>query len=444
MLAGAIGNWSYLSFLLPYNYSVIFSQCDADSKFYCVNELFVFIFSLGLWQGLVYFLNSYIFKQHEIFAFKAKQQTTIFQDIKSNIKEIMIKSFKNTVRPTLFFIILYIIFRELFLNVFAKFLFVYTNEKLNLLSNIHFVLIALLTNTMFLYTINMILFIFNVVLNKRHIFTIKDLLQALSDDHQISCIKKLVFLDLVLLSEQNPERRKDIYKLSQPGGHPKTWNFVKEKCLQNITDYMKLLDQDNSSKEKQIYQGITTNNIHLHNHSTMRNLVQDGNFQNIESKQSNLIFTLASSAMTRYQNKLFQLKTLPIYTYLMSDEQVVLSQLNDYHCVLWSVRCLTALICEALNEEAYGVISNDINDIILIFLDFKNIVEDSKSFAGLAQFKHSTKHKYKAEIRYCIIQCLYKIANYYASYLDSLNLPKNALIQLKSLSKVNMNKVNVS
>lgn len=440
MLAGAVSNWSFLSFLLPYNHTVMYSQCFADSKTSCVNEVFVFIVTLGLWEGLVFFLNSYIFKQHEIFAFKANQQTTIFEDIKIGFRGIMMKSFKNALKPTLIFLILYIIFRDLFLNIFAKLLFVYVNEKLGLLTKIHFILIALLTNTMFLYTTNMILFIFNVVLTKRHVFTIKDLMQALSDDNQISCIKKLVYLDLVLLSEQNPERRKEMYKLSQPGGHPKTWNFVKEKCLQNITDYMKLLDNDNFKKDKQIHQASIPNTLHLHNHTNMRNLIQDSTFQNVEPKQSNLIVTLASSALTRYKNKLYQLKTLPIYTYIVSDDQVALSQLNDYQCVVWSIRSLTALICEALNEEAYGVISNDINDIILIFLDFKNTVEDSKNSGGLVQYKHSVKHKYKVEIRYCIIQCLYKISNYYASYLDSLNLPKSALLQLKSLSKVNMSK----
>lgn len=439
MLAGAIANWSYLSFLLPYNYTVMYNQCQDESKSYCVNEVFVFIFTLGLWEGLVYFLNSYIFKQHEIFAFKANQQTTIFQDIKINIRTILVKSFKNAIRPTLVFIVLYIIFRDLILNVFAKLLLVHANEKMNLLSSVHFVLIAFLTNTMFLYATNLILFIFNVVLTKRHVFTIKDLLQALSEDHQISCIKKLVYLDLVLLTEQNQERRKEIYKLSQPGGHPKTWNFVKEKCLQNITDYMKLLDHDNSKKEKHNNPPAISNSLHLHNHSNMRNLVQDSSFKHVEPKKSNLIVTLASNALTRYKNNLYKLKNLPIYTYLVSDEQVVLSQLNDYQCVLWSIRSLTALICEALNEEAYGVISNDINDIILILLDFKAIVEDAKSAGGTVQFKHSVKHKYKREIRYCIIQCLYKISNYYATYLDSLNLPKTALLQLKSLSKVNIN-----
>lgn len=440
MLAGALVNWSYLSFLLPYNSSVMYSQCTADGKTLCVNEVFVFIFTLGLWEGLVFFLNSYIFKQHEIFAFKANQQTSIFQDIKSNMKTILLKSGKDVIRPTLVFVILYILFRDLFLNLIAKILFVHVNDKLSLLSNMHFVLIGLLTNTMFLYSTNLILFIFNIVLTKRHVFTIKDLLHALSEDHQILCIKKLVYLDLVLLTEQNPERRKEIYKLSQPGGHPKTWNFVKDKCLQNITDYMRLLDHDNSKKHKHVNPPNVPIHLTLHNHSNMRNLIQDQAFDHTEPKKSNLIVTLAQSALTRYKSKIYQFKTLPIYTYLVSDEQVVLSQLNDYQCVLWSIRSLTALICEALNEEAYGVISNDINDIILIFLDFKNIVEDSKSSGGPVQFKHSVKHKYKVDIRYCIIQCLYKIAHYYATYLDSLNLPKNALMQLKALSKVNINK----
>lgn len=439
MAAGALANWSYLSFLLPYNYTVMYSQCSADTKTSCVNEVFVFIFTLGLWEGLAFFLNSYIFKQHEIFEFKANQQTTIFEDIKNDFKKIILKSFKNAVKPTLIYVILYVIFRDLLLNFFAKLLFVNVNEKLGLFSNIHLIFIALLTNSMFLYATNMILLIFNVVLTKRHVFTMKDLLQALSGDHQISCIKKLVYLDLVLLVEQNPQRRKEMYKLSQPGGHPKTWNFVKEKCLQNISDYMKLLDSDNVKKEKQIKQATVPNSLNLHNHSNMRNLVQESTFQKQEPKQSNLIVNLASSALTRYKNKLYQLKTLPIYTYLVRNEQVVLSQLNDYQCVLWSIRSLTALICEALNEEAYGVISNDINDIILVFLDFKNAIEDSKSTGSLVQYKHSVKHKYKVEIRYCIIQCLYRISNSYASYLDSLNLPKNALLQLKSLSKVNMN-----
>uniref|UniRef100_A0A8D8R5U2 Nucleoporin NDC1 n=1 Tax=Cacopsylla melanoneura TaxID=428564 RepID=A0A8D8R5U2_9HEMI len=440
MLTGAFANWAYLSFLLPYNHTVMYSQCQADSKLLCVNEVFVFIFTLGLWEGLDYFLNSYIFKQHEIFAFKANQQTSVFQDIKLNLKTIIVKSFIKALKPTLVFIILYSIFRDLVLNFIAKLLFVHVNDKLSLFSNVHFILIALLTNSMFLFATNLILFIFNVVLTKRHVFTIKDLMQALAEDHQILCIKKLVYLDLVLLTEQNPDRRREMYKLSQPGGHPKTWNFVKEKCLQNITDYMKLLDHDNSKKDKPIVPPALLNNVQLHNHSNMRNLVEDASFKPAEPKKTNLIVSLAQSAFTRYKNNFYQLKTLPIYTYLVSNEQIVLSQLNDYQCVLWSIRSLTALICEALNEEAYGVISNDINDIILILLDFKNIVEDSKSSGGLVQYKHSVKHKYKVEIRYCIIQCLYKISNYYASYLDSLNLPKNALLQLKSLSKVNINK----
>ena len=43
--------------------------------------------------------------------------------------------------------------------------------------------------------------------------------------------RHLAFDDLVRLSADSKERREDLFKLSQPGGHPRNWDGVSSAAL---------------------------------------------------------------------------------------------------------------------------------------------------------------------------------------------------------------------
>ncbi|MED6263535.1 Nuclear pore complex subunit [Characodon lateralis] len=55
-------------------------------------------------------------------------------------------------------------------------------------------------------------------------------------DNQPMILKFLALQDLALLSKHSPSRRREVFSLSQPGGHPHNWNTVSKECLALLTD----------------------------------------------------------------------------------------------------------------------------------------------------------------------------------------------------------------
>ncbi|NXT22625.1 NDC1 protein, partial [Syrrhaptes paradoxus] len=49
-------------------------------------------------------------------------------------------------------------------------------------------------------------------------------------------IKFLALQDLMLLSQYSPVRRREVFSLSQPGGHPNNWTAISRECLSLLSD----------------------------------------------------------------------------------------------------------------------------------------------------------------------------------------------------------------
>ena len=56
------------------------------------------------------------------------------------------------------------------------------------------------------------------------------LIEAMKQEKS-ALLRHLAFLDLVRLSADSKQRREDLFKLSQPGGHPRNWDGVSSATL---------------------------------------------------------------------------------------------------------------------------------------------------------------------------------------------------------------------
>ncbi|NWX39533.1 NDC1 protein, partial [Steatornis caripensis] len=61
-------------------------------------------------------------------------------------------------------------------------------------------------------------------------------LPKILNSHPPLIIKFLALQDLMLLSQYSPVRRKEVFSLSQPGGHPHNWTAISRECLSLLSD----------------------------------------------------------------------------------------------------------------------------------------------------------------------------------------------------------------
>jgi nucleoporin NDC1 len=60
-------------------------------------------------------------------------------------------------------------------------------------------------------------------------------------------IGHLACLDFAQLAETSKERRSEFFLISQPGGHPHSWNRLSARCLQTMDDFLGKLNESSQA-----------------------------------------------------------------------------------------------------------------------------------------------------------------------------------------------------
>uniref|UniRef100_A0A8C5R7K9 Nucleoporin NDC1 n=1 Tax=Leptobrachium leishanense TaxID=445787 RepID=A0A8C5R7K9_9ANUR len=101
-----------------------------------------------------------------------------------------------------------------------------------------------LSGTFALVNWHLVLLLFRIHAAEAHVFPV----QAVFVEEADSCLPKilssnvspllkyLAFQDLALLSQYSSARRKEVFSLSQPGGHPYIWNAISKECVDLLTN----------------------------------------------------------------------------------------------------------------------------------------------------------------------------------------------------------------
>ncbi|OWR48219.1 nucleoporin NDC1 like protein [Danaus plexippus plexippus] len=137
-------------------------------------------------------------------------------------------------------------------------------------------------------------------------------------------------IDLKHLSMVDPVRRSQIFTLSQPGGHPRNWNNLLEKCLFIIKEFNKELDSVNGDTN-------SVDDIHLRKglskipltppssySGALRNMAQSPHLLELkEHKSYKLETTFAATAKEEFNNFLQKLCQKPGINYFFGEMRVL-------------------------------------------------------------------------------------------------------------------------
>lgn len=264
-LVGFLTTWLYSNFLSP-DYQTFFtnrSECESESYQYgfyvvCVNEKFLFIALTGAVSALLYCWH--VKPAQQLCEFPIIHQSTYLR-IRTQLYSVLWGTLLKSFAPILIVHVSYSLigrypFEWLMKRVFSSDFVLNGNVHVY---DVKLLLVTWILTTHILSNLYLMAHLIHVFLTQPQIFPIesgslgegnvfsRDQRQAISEltlvqalgNTKISIVRQLAALDLYKLSVYGDiyQRRKQIFALSIPGGHPYNWNELSNQCIALINAY---------------------------------------------------------------------------------------------------------------------------------------------------------------------------------------------------------------
>lgn len=236
------------------------------------------------------------------------------------------------------------------------------------------------------------------------------LLNALETDNKI--IRSLALHDLYEATVKDAERRKQIFSLSFAGNVPMSWKMIFSYCIHNI----KRTTEDMTSQVRpQI--SMSSNRRNLPNARLIHINGDVVNKQDVANKS--------------HKNKLLTFfEKFIVYNYLfgpLAKEK----RLEEFEATVWCCYILSNLAVVSLKEDEYGVVREQLGQIVSTILDFNNQLEYYKRNIDIQNTK---------KIAYLIIHvktCAVMLALNFAMYANDIGLDETQLRSFKKIIALN-------
>lgn len=424
--------------------------------YHCFSEKRFFLVLGGFWIGLYYFISNYDFGSRSLI-FPLIQQlkfiqvkTTFFQSIK--------QAMWDAIFPSILFLVMYYFRGGYVRSWFCNFLSTnMTSEPLDSilgLLNISVILYLWLFSSIFVVTLRQMEMLFNIHLTEYSVFPTTSLhsqngyisLKEALGMSSVPIIQHLAFLDLFVLSEKDQRRREEIFSISQPGGHPHTWNGVLEECLKIILTFTKDLEtisiepvQNDISKPKNLSADIGLKHSHVYYSKNVRSLSATSVYDfsndlprtNFQQQFDELGKTIKD--WINEKRSAFLKKSFVLYFVGELPERKLRFLLYQSQPIIWASQSLSLLVCASLTEDNYGVVQNNLNDIILALLKLKQALEkvpkqitSVKKSQGVESFDVQMRIALKSAVK----RSIYKIAITFRDYIKEIGLTVEAQQQM--------------
>ncbi|XP_054266639.1 nucleoporin NDC1 [Macrosteles quadrilineatus] len=424
----------------------------------CLVENNLFLLLGGVWIGIFYFVNDYMFGSRNLI-FPLIQQYKFYR-VKAALKENMKHSIKHSVVPTVIFLILYYIYGGLIRSAIAEFLSLKMDKEpidsIRGLLNIKLIFYLWLFSSIFVTGLHTMELLFNVHLTEHCVFPVSnELLPTGNHMRLIDSLKKadvpiihhLGYLDLFILSTKCRQRREEIFTLSHPGGHPHDWNSIHKECITLIktftSDLSQALLQDNSNKKDALNKvsKVEVTGFHFHNHN-IRKLASPMGVKMVGERtlEAQSAVEVAFNNIQNWVNaKLEQFYKKPYIAYFFGESPD--TRINFLLCksqpVIWAVQGLAFLCSASLTEDRYGIVQKDLPDIINTVVNLKQVLDKlfkqnlivKKSFAN-----DPLDVQMKYLLRSSVKRSLYLIAVTFGPYMKDIQLPVDVKLQLDNFS----------
>lgn len=322
-------------------------------------------------------------------------QTTKYSMFMTKLSEIIFQSLKKS-----------------FLYLFFIFIPLYVIEP-KLCSNVYFVTILWFSISLVLYLFYSFEHIIFLTMTERVIFpivTIKQddncLLNALNVENKI--IKSLALYDLYQATIKDAERRKEIFSLSFAGNVPQSWKIIFNYCINNIkstTDDMK----------------------NLVDHVPIK-VINRRNITNARLLHINSIVSSKPTEENLYQPSkfLYFVEKFWLYNYffgLLEKDKL----LEEFEATVWCCHILSNLAVVSLKEDEYGVVREQLGQIVSTILDLKNQLDvQQRNF-------NNQKTKKIEYLKIHVKTCAVMLALNFGMYANDIGLDENQLHSFKKI-----------
>lgn len=448
IIIGLLTTFFYTKYLND-DYKYIAQKCRDESDKQCLNEKFVILILGGIYAAMYYFLRDQQ-KTDKKLNFPVIQIPK-FQQIRSNFIFVFFDSMQKTFMPTIIFLSAYICLRFYLRPKISDLLSLNkSNDSItSIILDIRLLMFSWVLAAQIISNMSLIKILFNISMTQYYAFPIeRDLLsnpRTISLVDALSCSKihlstQLAALDLFTLAHSNTDtRRKDIFSLSIPGGHPYNWQKLSKQCLETICMFKEeisksliknvataannnngIFEKPKSATEmaEKILRRQYNDTIGIRNmlyYSTTQESVQ----QNSQTSGFDIKINAFKSSLTTKINQFKKyIKNLPGIYYLFTEvESTKVSHLlSKSEHIVWIVQGLATLAVKSIREDVYGVVQDTLPEIIKTIVNLKITIDE------ITPLDLGGK---KMDRNYCVLRnsikrSLYKITSTFADYINDL------------------------
>lgn len=302
--------------------------------------------------------------------------------------------------------------KKSFLYVFFIFIPLYLLEP-KLCGDVYFIVNLWFSISLVLYLFYSFEHILYLTMTERVIFPIATLkqddnclLNALNVDNKI--IKSLALYDLYQATIKDAERRKEIFNLSFAGNVPQSWKIIFNYCINNIKSTIQdMTNLVNHVPPKLINRRNITNARLLHINGSVGSKPSEDNLKH-HSKLLNL----------------FEKFWLYNYFFAPLDKEKLL---EEYEVTVWCCYILSNLAVVSLKEDEYGVVREQLGQIVSTILDLKNQLDLQQRNFNIQKTK---KIEYlKTHVKTCAVM----LALNFSMYANDIGLDETQLHSFKKI-----------
>lgn len=421
----------------------------------CVKEDNFFLILGGIWTGFYYFYVIHISDIYPVFP-------VIYQRKMLQVKSKLLPLFRDScilaIAPAISFVIFYSIFGQIIFNKFVQFFEIEIYE-----SDTRFMIYIYLWRfgVLYCFKMNLMRTLFNTFLTDPVTFPLhrsKDTSFYLQDSinmTNLSIIQSLGSLDLYNLSQYSLARRKILFTLSQPGGHPHNWNSLVQNILKLFSSYIEIMHSvvetceiSTKKTEAPLIEAILPELVSPNKFANIRNMslmsdmgVPDVVELNVEPLP---IFTFPKKIMEKCKQKIQE-----VYSFLKMFFGInflfgVLPQANidtilsNGQVIIWCCQGVAELACASLTEDNYGIVQKDLPAIITTLVELNQNFEKLNKLPVLTR-KIMDHHDYNFKMKNAIVaalrRSLFNIYCTFGDYLKELPLNKSVISHLHTVFK---------
>ncbi|XP_059609413.1 nucleoporin Ndc1 [Phlebotomus argentipes] len=447
--------WLSIRFL-PDEYNSAVMDCDGS---WCYNDKYFFFMLTGIVTAVI-FNKKEVQVTENLVEFPVIMQGK-YQRMKSNFSEIFFKSVTNAIFSSVAYIIFYWplvgglikwILEQVFVIRFSQESIM--DSVINILLDWRVLLFHLIITSLIQINLHLIKRFFVVFLSEYHAFPIVRLLGVAAEQeltlaealaaHQMPVIQNLACQDLFMIANgSDSSRRRDVFTLSIPGGHPHNWKSIMTQCLsmlnsftQNLTKSMEGLSKKPLIATKRVFVKPTATDeaerilqtqycegLRIRSAISGQEMPQTDNPVNKNFYTIQDLKDLLKKWLGNRWNAMIKQRPFSFF-FAEASYQDIFFQMRQAQGIAYIVQALAALTEKSIEEDRFGVVQNDLADIIKAFLQLKTILD--KIGGNLMLGERRIDRNYLT-LKGAVKRSLYRISNTFSPYLRDLRLSEGEL-----------------